>query len=99
MRISDWSSYVCSSDREVGLEGHLVRPVGRADRGRRRVDAVADSVDVQDEPLGVPGDRPPAQARDHRLPPATAIRGDANAWHMATENGRASWRERVCQYV
>jgi hypothetical protein len=35
------------------------------------VEAVADAANIEDEPLRVPGDRTPAEASDHRAPPAT----------------------------
>src|SRR3546814_2697352 len=78
MRISDWSSDVCSSDlllaaRPVALE-HDLAPVGRE---------TAADVDA----------RRGRQA--YRRP---AVRRDAIDVGVA-EIGRASCRERVCQYV
>src|SRR3546814_586 len=65
MRISDWSSDVCSSDLMFGGSRAAVR--------------------MQDGPVMTTSGEP-----DHRwFPPGTHI----------TEIGRASCRERVCQYV
>src|SRR3546814_2747253 len=78
MRISDWSSDVCSSDLCRKTAGDfLKRSVTDAYPPRRA-----------------------ARHSRHRLP----MPGRAGAgWHLArrfnTEIGRASCRERVCQYV
>src|SRR3546814_2611715 len=71
MRISDWSSDVCSSD----LGGHPA-------------DAGADGV------VGEEGLRP----LDHRLVHGEP-REDPEGGHRERKIGRASCRERVCQYV
>src|SRR3546814_7349182 len=85
MRISDWSSDVCSSDlvqigmaqaRRLDLDQHLA-PSGPVD------------LDVLD--LECSGD--PVEYRS--LHGASPLIGD---W-MARKIGRASCRERVCQYV
>src|SRR3546814_5366462 len=75
MRISDWSSDVCSSD--LGRQGSK-RPHG-------------ESADPAHRGIGCPV-HPDRHRHCHRLYPA--------AWHFALiEIGRASCRERVCQYV
>src|SRR3546814_9229671 len=74
MRISDWSSDVCSSD----LRFH----VSLADLGERHVEAA-------DQECGHPG--------RHRIE-GDRLQRDA-AIKCAVEIGRASCRERVCQYV
>src|SRR3546814_8188825 len=87
MRISDWSSDVCSSDlgplspsgeseaRRVraGLEDGQADPVGSAHSLRRRA-------------LAGTSDGPVRSGRVDR-------------WRGGREIGRASCRERVCQYV
>src|SRR3546814_4603487 len=78
MRISDWSSDVCSSDLEharIGVEQRRVHPRRRGIRTRAEVD-------VDDRFVGIP-----AEEQRH----LTGIFG--------LEIGRASCRERVCQYV
>src|SRR3546814_16080976 len=76
MRISDWSSGVCSSD----LIG--VRP-------GRRADDVEGVVDVR---------HPMAQRIVHRVLQRLRSRNDRD--HLrAQQIGRASCKERVCQYV
>src|SRR3546814_9247961 len=80
MRISDWSSDVCSSDLCAQGEGRALPGAERQLRGQgqRREGRVA----LRGRPAFVPGrlgQRFPAPAR--------------------REIGRASCRERVCQYV
>src|SRR3546814_6060924 len=80
MRISDWSSDVCSSDLAVAL--------GAQDIGEL-VDAREDMAVARDE---IAPDRKEAE----RL----LLRGGAaEADRVMDEIGRASCRERVCQYV
>src|SRR3546814_7349451 len=78
MRISDWSSDVCSSDLRYGADG---RPSGEV----RFVGLFT------------------AEAYDQPASAVPLIREKvANVLtraHMAREIGRASCRERVCQYV
>src|SRR3546814_20599380 len=79
MRISDWSSDVCSSDLEDGD----LRPFGqwrRAERFRNR----------RLYRFGVRG-------RLRRVGGGKLISGRGAA--LRQQIGRASWRERVCQYV
>src|SRR3546814_12648801 len=91
MRISDWSSDVCSSD----LVAHRLRQAdAMADRhvNRLRVGARPQHCAYR---LATVGERHPRAAALHGLAVlAVETRlGDAN------EIGRASFRERVCQYV
>ena len=79
------------ADVEVRLDDDLVGPVGLLDRRRRRQDAIADAVDVEDEALCVAGHRLAAEPRDHRRPPATAMSGGASAWQIATARASAAW--------
>src|SRR3546814_6191693 len=90
MRISDWSSDVCSSDLDVqavqilgsdGLIGADVQNVDPVVRVPERLDRPRDHA-----------------ARDHGLPEANFV-GDQKLPHRILKNGRASCRERVCQYV
>src|SRR3546814_10509051 len=112
MRISDWSSDVCSSDllgRQVG-EPHILErlaPLGagaRRDRGLGELD-IALSIAAPDE-----AERVAAVALDHgRLRLLFEFGADSEIEvDAATERqeadivgqiGRASCRERVCQYV
>src|SRR3546814_4624495 len=77
MRISDWSSDVCSSDLGVGEP--RVALVGAAQAGSE---------------LGLHGQ----QASPRCLLPIVEPAGLVHA-RQPTEIGRASCRERVCQYV
>src|SRR3546814_2621757 len=89
MRISDWSSDVCSSDL-AGLEaGPLQRGRdGRAGAGDQRRDLVT-AVGIQAQV-----DLQPGQQRGR------FAQGQQPEQHSAfLEIGRASYRERVCQYV
>src|SRR3546814_14716160 len=88
MRISDWSSDVCSSDlnaldsllRQFNLGGQPV-PVATAPAAR--------SSHAKASAAAAPQARP-AAARPAASPARVA---------EASAIGRASWRERVCQYV
>src|SRR3546814_12719637 len=97
MRISGWSSDVCSSDLQA-----LERAVRQALRGQRaeRHDAGADAVHDRRRP------------REHGLEDQKHQHGeDREAEYRMQEDaierivdargesGRASWRERMCQYV
>src|SRR3546814_4740310 len=91
MRISDWSSDVCSSDLQqpLGLERFLDE-IGRAapDRGDRSIK------------VAVARDH---QHRDRRIAPFDLVEQvepvQPRALEPDVEIGRASCRERVCQYV
>src|SRR3546814_3731212 len=87
MRISDWSSDVCSSDLADPLVGMGVAPVVILHHGiARRGDGLAehDLADIDADVL----------VAIHRLGDLRTARGKA-----ALEIGRAACRERVCQYV
>src|SRR3546814_16597220 len=110
MRISDWSSDVCSSDLRYTLEmAEAVRRL-QADHGIK-ADGVVGADTLQVLNTGAAG-----RARQlavnlelrrwlNRTPPATRIDVNTAAatldyWHDGIpELGRASCRERVCQYV
>src|SRR3546814_15376439 len=105
MRISDLSSDVCSSDlspvrlaflpvSDAGFgaqvfpfDGGAACGAGRARTGQ----SFAIAMDVFDRALGTgrlaPGLTPSTQREQHRMT------------GLAFPIGRASWRERVCQYV
>src|SRR3546814_4570049 len=81
MRISDWSSDVCSSDLHVDISESMIRVIARqaeAERERR-----AKVINAEGE----------LQAAQKLLEAAEIMSG------RPEEIGRASWRERVCQYV
>src|SRR3546814_15064562 len=106
MRISDWSSDVCSSDLGLGTAGEGVGAPQRAEDGvvagvvegavPRLV--VAEGLgDAVGDRLGVTGDQVVALAGENLvatggvvLPAVHLVRGQI---------GRASCRERVCPYV
>src|SRR3546814_16779101 len=104
MRISDWSSDVCSSDLKRGFA--CFGPANVSLGGfRAKAEPVGDQAGVRS---GVPGQRPEssnhfATGRDNVSKLGLVIRPgpadpETNAFH-AVELGRASCRERVCQYV
>src|SRR3546814_256177 len=80
MRISDWSSDVCSSD--------LIGVAGPGD-----IDAAQAYLEVADWLMF---DARPPKDRAGALPGGNALAFD---WALIAEIGRASCRERVCQYV
>src|SRR3546814_13186805 len=88
MRISDWSSDVCSSDL-CDLE---VAVRARAEAGPRHLAAVPDVAGARCGLGRAGGDHDPPR----RLP--DALRGRIGRLG-GPEIGRASCRERVCQYV
>src|SRR3546814_10429081 len=83
MRISDWSSDVCSSDLHDGSsqEAGSAGVVGLALRGGRLER------------------RLPAAMRVHGHRPRVSGQVAAHALRIGDQIGRASCRERVCQYV
>src|SRR3546814_3365491 len=76
MRISDWSSDVCSSD--------LNNLVPRAFNGQH---------------LKLPGASTTIRMRDHQKRVVWRIIASGSTYVAHSEIGRASCRERVCQYV
>src|SRR3546814_2907466 len=93
MRISDWSSDVCSSDLIIGRlgdEGHQPRRLDPDDVVRPA------RFDQAHPPRPVLG-----QPRRRRAPRAAAAdNDDVELIHMPlSQIGSASCRERVCQYV
>src|SRR3546814_12748413 len=104
MRISDWSSDVCSSDLPEQFERDLRRidfhDVARARHGERREGGLAEemrgdafvALGISRRPIVEP--HPRVVQRDKILAIARQMLVAARA-----EIGRASCRERVCQYV
>src|SRR3546814_15767300 len=101
MRISDWSSDVCSSDLRGRCRDPLGQPVldPRADRSAHMTDetgtpANADNGSEDDDARWILYDKDPAT----KIATLTLNRPDhLNA--PTIEIGRASGRERGCQYV
>src|SRR3546814_9215918 len=87
MRISDWSSDVCSSDLVAQLVRAARISVGGGGRGSRHGDE-ADAHQHEDHQQKHAVDRPEPAAQLRPVGPS-----------QAGEIGRASCRERVCQYV
>src|SRR3546814_21142330 len=86
MRISDWSSDVCSSD----LKDHPVKSQGGQGSGRKR--ALRHVTRVRK------GNATPCKIKIGRLADLfKASRSDF--WQHSGKIGRESCRERVCQYV
>src|SRR3546814_2422798 len=87
MRISDWSSDVCSSDLRTG------------------VDAIDQAITFHPQQVATKGFEQAIQLRESRDIGPQDLQGDVRrgAWrnHIAwrQEIGRASCRERGCQYV
>src|SRR3546814_17386496 len=84
MRISDWSSDVCSSDLQHDIDRARRQRVDHRRRDRHEQDLEQRRADNDV--------RPHAEEKAHRGPPD-------NAAADTEQLGRASCRERVCQYV
>src|SRR3546814_10796307 len=94
MRISDWSSDVCSSDLIIRIRSHRYATIDEVFEDRKYLSGMN----------GAPctGEMKFAPRLDYQLP------SDTHFWGYAADKldaarfdeiGRASWRERVCQYV
>src|SRR3546814_7542363 len=87
MRISDWSSDVCSSDLGAGARAGQALP-----RQRRGARSAADGAAMAAASAGEP-------AAGHRRRRRLERRGQGRPGGLRRQIGRASCRERVCQYV
>src|SRR3546814_14827763 len=111
MRISDWSSDVCSSDlladevgADVGGLGEDAAAEAREDRDQRSAEGERD--ERVDDGAVVTANR--KTTRTGQIPEEDRDREQREARHQHTGDragaerhgqiGRASWRERVCQY-
>src|SRR3546814_14272558 len=102
MRISDWSSDVCSSDLIAG--DHIAIACELHAQGRDRAEAVVHrhrSRSGRENGKGAIGVGGVDDAVDVRPVVVTGavLPDDVTAIDRAIKIGRASWRERVCQYV
>src|SRR3546814_3198844 len=99
MRISDWSSDVCSSDlaerRARGIAA-LAKVGDAADILRLRPGYIDQRADLADRGVGLGGCQCP-ELRIARIGDRRVIL--ARRQNEGREIGRASCRERVCQYV
>src|SRR3546814_17636029 len=87
MRIIDWSSDVCSSDLQPGLGGGIIGLTGIAGDAD-------DGGDADDSAAAPPHHAP--QRGTRQTEPGGQIEVDDR---LPVQIGRASCRERVCQYV
>src|SRR3546814_15449277 len=87
MRISDWSSDVCSSDLDALRLGHLARHRGDFGREEEHFGVAARELDAELADIGFAPAEARRQRQRHR--PGAGI----------DENGRASCRERGCREV
>src|SRR3546814_14727936 len=100
MRISDWSSDVCSSDlvgggAQFGRGRHLAGS-GVGGHGI----ALAESMRASLGAAPGSGERPQAdQPIAERIASAALSAAPESSLAPSREIGSASWRERVCQYV
>src|SRR3546814_4247809 len=95
MRISDWSSDVCSSDLQPGTIAFNETPEQRRNAGgdfRLGLGAIGKAAIVRDIDKGCGGQQA-ARGREHRQSPDPGIE------KQYRQIGRASCRERVCQDV
>src|SRR3546814_16870219 len=110
MRISDWSSDVCSSDLAAGegfVDQHAAGCQRRRQRGEQRPVQVVRHHDAAEAAGEEAGRLVALEIARERLQPWVAgqcaepreVTVDRQNRMAAPEIGRASWRERVCQYV
>src|SRR3546814_2695020 len=107
MRISDWSSDVCSSDLKLAaikstFETWVWLDSERADRLVRIYnDAYNNLVPraFNGQHLKLPGASTTIRMRDHQKRVVWRIIASGSTYVAHSEIGRASCRERVCQYV
>src|SRR3546814_16101634 len=97
MRISDWSSDVCSSDLPPGARLLDQVELDGAAVGARPLDVV-ENLAIALLALGL-GDCHAGDACEHGIAYARRQVGCGNSAGLGGEVGRASCRERVCQYV
>src|SRR3546814_8593933 len=95
MRISDWSSDVCSSDLHLYLRRGVVDQVGK---GRRRTDTDEAHRSAVVEAHGHAAVELRLADRGNRSKKIAQLRRPVVVC-IDDEIGRASCRERVCQYV
>src|SRR3546814_10298634 len=97
MRISDWSSDVCSSDLPVAAVRQIVGiSDAEIDESVVHVGVVIGIIVVELVPDKLEGVR--SRAERVQRPRHSAL-GDEAAYQRAEKIGRASCRGRVCQYV
>src|SRR3546814_8162455 len=97
MRISDWSSDVCSSDLERGQPDRVGRRAGERRAGAQLARPGRDLA-VADHPAG---ENAPRQLAVEDVGGEVVVGDvdDAEREQTPVQIGRATWRERVCQYV
>src|SRR3546814_10477710 len=98
MRISDWSSDVCSSDlapEGIDLEAIRERAAEHADDAQ----ALSTNVRQRAEALTEDAQTIQGEAQANRAAYADSIDATGTDAVLDFEIGRASCRERVCQYV
>src|SRR3546814_11322015 len=100
MRISDWSSDVCSSDLP---DATIVSDVnGAVTLSNAAAAKLFDELSASpDDRLSLPHILKPFRNAKNRAPIVVpqGVSGDQLDFEATTEIGRASCRERVCQYV
>src|SRR3546814_10187679 len=100
MRISDWSSDVCSSDLDLNLAGLLVSPLFGWSQDDLFAAAHGRPGHLWSNVRDTSADIPPLAETRGRLGDILAMADFATPHQFfETQIGRASCRERVCQYV
>src|SRR3546814_13776145 len=99
MRISDWSSDVCSSDLFLDFSRQLNGLAGTLDSMIGEFAAVVSAMSEGDVTRAVAGDYRGAFGELKGSTNSMGERLNTIARQLAEEIGRASCRERVCQYV
>src|SRR3546814_7996817 len=97
MSISDWSSDVCSSD--LGLIAPVLTAHPTEVRRKSMIDhrnRIADLMALKDRGLTA---TPDGDDVDEAITRQIALLWQTRVLRREKQIGRASWRERVCQYV
>src|SRR3546814_10327170 len=98
MRISDWSSDVCSSDLRIVRQFQIDRAAAKAKSVAEKIAAKVNKGTDLSKALNESGLKlPSTQAVSAKR--AEIARGDQRVPPPLAQIGRASCRERVCQYV
>src|SRR3546814_13432396 len=99
MRISDWSSDVCSSDLPTAADKSASTPYDTA--ASIDLSGSISGVSITSVTIGTAPSHGTVSVSGKTVTytPSSTYYGGTDTFTYPAKNGRASWRERVCQYV